>query len=163
MRFFLLLIISSFLPLISQAESLPQIDKVLIIKSERALHLLNRDQPVKTFRISLGKQPVGHKTREGDMRTPEGLYWIDWRKTSEKYQLSMHISYPSPKDRANAYLNGNAPGGMIMIHGTPVDDEYPEWFFQGLDWTEGCIALQNADMRQVWALVADGTLVEIRP
>lgn len=141
----------------------PPIDKVLVVKSERKLHLLSRGKPLKSYRISLGKQAHGPKQREGDSRTPEGLYWIDWRKTSDKYQLSMHISYPNARDLAKAHDQGVEPGGMIMIHGTPLDEEYPEWFFHTLDWTEGCIAMQNRDMREVWELVKDGTLIEIRP
>ncbi|MHA6494246.1 L,D-transpeptidase family protein [Pseudomonas borbori] len=140
-----------------------QVDKVLVVKSERTLQLLSRGQPLKSYRISLGKQPDGAKEREGDLRTPEGLYWIDWRKTSEKYQLSLHISYPNARDQSKARAKGVPAGGMIMIHGTPLDDEYPEWFFHTLDWTEGCIAMKNADMREVWGLVKDGTLIEIRP
>ncbi|MBS7663557.1 L,D-transpeptidase family protein [Pseudomonas lalucatii] len=141
----------------------PGVDKVLVLKSERKLQLLSRGQPLKSYRISLGKQPNGAKQREGDLRTPEGLYWIDWRKTSEKYQLSLHISYPNARDLAKAREQGVPAGGMIMIHGTPLDEEYPEWFFHTLDWTEGCIAMKNSDMREVWALVKDGTLIEIRP
>lgn len=139
------------------------VDKVLVLKSERKLHLMGRGDVLKSYRISLGKQPKGAKVREGDNRTPEGFYWIDWRKTSDRYNLSMHISYPNARDAANARKQGVPAGGMIMIHGTPLDDEYPEWFFGTLDWTEGCIAMQNADMREVWKLVQDGTLIEIRP
>jgi len=139
------------------------IDKVLVVKSERKLHLLSRGTPLKSYRVSLGKQPEGAKQREGDRRTPEGFYWIDWRKTSDKYNLAMHISYPNARDQANARKKGAPAGGMIMIHGTPLDAEYPEWFFHTLDWTEGCIAMKNADMREVWQLVKDGTLIEIRP
>lgn len=140
-----------------------QVDKVLVLKSERQLHLQQRGETIKSYRISLGKQPSGAKQREGDLRTPEGFYWIDWRKASDKYQLSLHISYPNARDLANASQAGVPPGGMIMIHGTPLDEEYPEWFFHTLDWTEGCIAMKNDDMREVWELVKDGTLIEIRP
>lgn len=140
-----------------------QVDKVLVLKSERKLHLQQRGETIKSYRISLGKQPSGAKQREGDLRTPEGFYWIDWRKTSDKYQLSLHISYPNARDLANARQAGVPAGSMIMIHGTPLDEEYPEWFFHTLDWTEGCIAMKNADMREVWSLVKDGTLIEIRP
>ncbi|VXC76797.1 conserved exported hypothetical protein [Pseudomonas sp. 8Z] len=139
------------------------IDKVLVMKSERKLYLQQRGETIKTYRISLGKQPTGAKQREGDLRTPEGFYWIDWRKPSDNYQLSLHISYPNARDLARAKQAGVAPGSMIMIHGTPVDEEYPEWFFHTLDWTEGCIAMKNADIREVWSLVKDGTLIEIRP
>lgn len=147
----------------SATKSVAKIDKVLVIKADRRLHLLSRGETLKSYRISLGKQPVGAKQREGDKRTPEGFYWIDWRRSSEKYNLSMHISYPNAKDRARAQRDKVPPGNMIMLHGTPVDEEYPEWYFHTLDWTEGCIALKNDDMREVWSLVADGTLIEIRP
>jgi len=139
------------------------VDKVLVLKSERKLYLQQRGETIKSYRISLGKQPNGAKQREGDLRTPEGFYWIDWRKPSDKYQLSLHISYPNARDLAKAKETGVPPGSMIMIHGTPLDEEYPEWFFHTLDWTEGCIAMKNADMREVWSLVRDGTLIEIRP
>ncbi|MCQ4265769.1 L,D-transpeptidase family protein [Pseudomonas stutzeri] len=139
------------------------IDKVLVIKSERQLYLLSRGKTLKSYRVSLGKQPAGAKLREGDQRTPEGLYWIDWRKPSDKFNLSMHISYPNARDLARAEAQGVPPGDMIMLHGTPLDEEYPEWFFHTLDWTEGCIALKNADMQEIWQLVRNGTLIEIRP
>ncbi|WP_120993557.1 L,D-transpeptidase family protein [Stutzerimonas urumqiensis] len=140
-----------------------RIDKVLVIKSERKLHLVSHGETLRSYRISLGKQPDGPKQREGDRRTPEGFYWIDWRKISDKYNLAMHISYPNARDLARAHAQGVPPGGMIMLHGTPIDEEYPEWYFHTLDWTEGCIALKNDDMREVWSLVKDGTLIEIRP
>ena len=91
------------------------IDKVLVVKSERKLHLMGRGEVLKSYRISLGKVPDGAKVREGDLRTPEGFYWIDWRKTSDKYNLSMHISYPNARDAANARKKGVSAGGMIMI------------------------------------------------
>lgn len=140
------------------------IEKILVLKSQRTLHLLGRSGvTLKTYPIALGKQPTGPKRREGDHRTPEGLYWIDWRKTSDNYNLSMHISYPNARDLSLARQRGHRPGGMIMLHGTPEDDQYPEWFFQTLDWTNGCIALKNSDMREIWDWVQDGTLIEIRP
>lgn len=138
------------------------VDKVLVIKSERKLHLMSHGKTLKSYRVSLGKRS-GPKQREGDQRTPEGLYWIDWRKTSDKYNLAMHISYPNRQDLERAKTQGVPAGGMIMLHGTPLDEEYPEWFFSTLDWTEGCIALTNQDMRELWHLVKDGTLIEIRP
>ena len=138
------------------------IDKVLVLKSAHQLQLISRGKVVKTYRISLGKQAKGPKLREGDQRTPEGLYWIDWRKTSENYNLAMHISYPNSRDKAQASKKGVAAGGMIMIHGTPVAEDYPEWYFSTLDWTNGCIAMKNSDMQEVWDIVKDGTLIDIR-
>ncbi|MCY1243370.1 L,D-transpeptidase catalytic domain [compost metagenome] len=100
---------------------------------------------------------------EGDKRTPEGFYWIDWRKVSDKFNLAMHISYPNITDSARSRREGVDPGGMIMIHGTPDTEENPEHLFHTLDWTDGCIAMRNMDMREIWNLVPDGTMIEIRP
>lgn len=141
----------------------PQVDKVLVIKSERRLQLISRGEPIKTYRISLGKQPKGPKQREGDKKTPEGFYWLDWRKQSERFNLAMHIDYPNVSDAARASQAGVKAGSMIMIHGTPINNEYPEWYFHTLDWTDGCIAMRNRDMQEVWSLVRDGTMIEIRP
>ncbi len=139
------------------------IDKILVLKSARRLQLISDGKPIKTYRISLGKQPKGPKMREGDKRTPEGLYWVDWRKKSDKFNLAMHINYPNISDAATARREGVNPGSMIMIHGTPDSEENPEELFHTLDWTDGCIAMKNYEMREVWSLVKDGTLVEIRP
>jgi murein L,D-transpeptidase YafK len=140
-----------------------RVDKILVLKSAHQLQLISHGEALKTYRISLGKFPKGQKLREGDRRTPEGLYWLDYRKVSDAYNLSMHISYPNISDSARARREGVNPGSMIMIHGTPVDENYPEWYFQTLDWTDGCIAMNNSDIREVWSLVKDGTLIEIRP
>nr|WP_304639474.1 L,D-transpeptidase family protein [Pseudomonas sp.] len=141
----------------------PPIDQLLVHKSERRLEVISEGEVIRSYRVALGRQPVGHKQQAGDKRTPEGIYTIDWRHRSPQFNLSMHLDYPNLKDRAAAYERGVDPGSMIMIHGTPVDEDYPEWFFKGLDWTDGCIALANDDMRELWNLVPDGTLVEIRP
>ena len=138
------------------------IDKVLVIKSQRQLQLISRGVTMKSYRVSLGKQQ-GPKQREGDQRTPEGFYWIDWRKTSDNYNLAMHISYPNISDSARSRREGVEPGSMIMIHGTPDTEDNPEDLFHTLDWTDGCIAMRNMDMREVWGLVPDGTMIEIRP
>lgn len=139
------------------------IDKVLVLKSARKLQLISDGKPIKTYRISLGKQPKGAKMREGDKRTPEGMYWVDWRKKSDKFNLAMHINYPNISDAATARREGVNPGSMIMIHGTPDSEDNPEELFHTLDWTDGCIAMKNYEMREVWNLVKDGTMVEIRP
>ena len=140
-----------------------KIEKILVLKSARKLQLISDGKPIKSYRISLGKQPKGPKLQEGDKRTPEGLYWVDWRKKSDKFNLAMHINYPNVSDAAQARRQGLNPGSMIMIHGTPDSEENPEELFHTLDWTDGCIAMKNYEMREVWSLVKDGTLVEIRP
>lgn len=152
-----------FLLACSSVLAAPPIDLLLVHKSERRLEVISEGEVIRSYRVALGRQPVGHKQQVGDKRTPEGIYTIDWRHRSPQFNLSMHLDYPNLKDRAAAYERGVDPGSMIMIHGTPVDDDYPEWFFKGLDWTDGCIALGNDDMRELWDLVPDGTLVEIRP
>jgi len=167
MRWLLALFCLSFVT-VSQASAVEILDgktieKVLVLKSAHQLQLINNGKPVKTYRISLGKQPKGAKLMEGDKRTPEGLYWLDWRKTSDRFNLAMHISYPNISDSARSRREGVEPGGMIMIHGTPDSEEFPEQYFHTLDWTDGCIGMRNVDMREVWNLVNDGTMIEIRP
>jgi murein L,D-transpeptidase YafK len=167
MRWLLALFCLSFIT-VSQASAVETlndkvIEKVLVLKSAHQLQLINDGKPIKTYRISLGKNPRGPKLMEGDKRTPEGFYWIDWRKTSNNFNLAMHISYPNITDSARARREGVAPGGMIMIHGTPDTEDTPEDLFHTLDWTDGCVAMRNRDMREVWNLVPDGTMIEIRP
>lgn len=139
------------------------VDKILVIKSARRLELISDGKVIRSYRISLGKQPKGPKLQEGDKRTPEGLYWVDWRKRSDKFNLAMHINYPNITDAAKARREGVNPGSMIMIHGTPDSEDNPEELFHTLDWTDGCIAMKNYEMREVWNLTKDGTMVEIRP
>ena len=167
MRWLLAVLCLSFAA-VSQASTVETLDgkiieKVLVLKSAHQLQLINDGKPLKTYRISLGKIPKGPKLMEGDKRTPEGFYWLDWRKTSDRYYLSMHISYPNISDSARSRREGVQPGGMIMIHGTPDSEDYPEQLFHTLDWTDGCIAMRNVDMREIWGLVKDGTMIEIRP
>ena len=141
MRWLLALFCLSFIT-VSQASAVETlngkvIEKVLVLKSAHQLQLINDGKPIKTYRISLGKNPRGPKLMEGDKRTPEGFYWIDWRKTSNNFNLAMHISYPNITDSARARREGVAPGGMIMIHGTPDTEDTPEDLFHTLDWTDG--------------------------
>ncbi len=146
-----------------RASASKSVDKILVIKSARRLELISDGKVIRSYRISLGKQPKGPKLQEGDKRTPEGLYWVDWRKRSDKFNLAMHINYPNVSDAAKARREGVNPGSMIMIHGTPDSEENPEELFHTLDWTDGCIAMKNYEMREVWSMVKDGTMVEIRP
>ena len=167
MRWLLAFLCLSFVA-VTQASTVETLDgkvieKVLVLKSAHQLQLINDGKPIKTYRISLGKNPKGQKLMEGDRRTPEGFYWLDWRKVSDRFNLAMHINYPNISDAARATRAGVNAGSMIMIHGTPINDEYPEWYFHTLDWTDGCIAMRNRDMQEVWELVRDGTLIEIRP
>jgi murein L,D-transpeptidase YafK len=154
----ILLICCVALPSIASAQS---VDTILIDKSDRTLALLLRGTVVKRYKsIKLGDAPVGHKRFEGDERTPEGAYRISGRNPGSKFHRSLRISYPNAADRAYAARLGRSPGGDIFIHGQPNRSpvERLTW-----DWTDGCVALSNAEIEEVWRLVRDGTRVTIRP
>jgi murein L,D-transpeptidase YafK len=136
-------------------------DAVLVYKSERLLMLLRAGEIIGHFPISLGKNPVGPKTHEGDARTPEGRYYLDWRNADSRFYRSIHISYPSPRDLAHAHRAGAPPGGMVMIHGLPNDPLRASIAWD--DWTDGCIAVANDAMDAIWNAVDDGTVIVIRP
>ena len=141
------------------------VDLVLVDKSDRTLTLLSGGFPLKTFTgLQLGDAPLGPKHFEGDERTPEGRYTIDYRNPRSAYHLSLHISYPDAADRAFAAAHGRSPGGDIMIHGQPngLPGADTGVRMPG-DWTDGCIALSNAEIEALWRLVPDGTPIEIRP
>ena len=137
---------------------------VLVEKAERRLQLLDADGAVlKSYTISLGGDPLGHKQREGDGRTPEGRYTIDWRNPQSAYHLSLHVSYPDEADKRRAAERGEDPGGMIMIHGMRNGLGWLGFLHQYADWTDGCIAVTNEEIEEIWRLVPDGTPIEIRP
>ena len=163
-RFFILVFILSS---ISSANELWQMaDKVIVKKSTRMLYLSSNGSIFKRYHISLGISPEGAKEIEGDMKTPEGLYVLDWRQKSKMYNRSIHISYPNEADKARAKEIGYPAGGMIMIHGTPPAwslSPYGDWMNILIDWTEGCIAMANDDMDEVWEQTTNGTLVVIVP
>ena len=138
-------------------------DKVLIEKKERRLTLLSRDQVIKTYKIALGGDPVGPKVRQGDNKTPEGTYIIDSRNSNSGYHLSLHISYPNKKDKMRAKYLGVPPGGDIMIHGIKNGLAWVGALHAGIDWTKGCIAVTDEEMEEIYRLVPNGTIVEIRP
>ncbi|MDX1588365.1 MAG: L,D-transpeptidase family protein [Oleiphilaceae bacterium] len=140
-----------------------RVDKVLVKKSERRLWLLQEGKPVREYRISLGSNPVGHKLFSGDHRTPEGRYTLDARNANSDFYKSIRISYPNQEDRRKAEAWGQDPGDAIMIHGLPNEAEDWAFAYVGLDWTEGCIAVTNEAMDEIWQLVKNGTTIEIRP
>ncbi len=139
-----------------------QADRVVVNKAARTIRLERDGKIIAEYGISLGGSPMGHKMREGDERTPEGSYVIDWRNPRSVAYLSLHISYPSDEDRQAAAAHGENPGGNIMIHGLPNGwgalGPLHRWF----DWTDGCIAVTNAEMRAIWSLIPDGTPIETR-
>lgn len=140
-----------------------QADRILVVKSERKLHLLRAGHILRTFDISLGLVPEGHKQREGDFRTPEGVYYLETKNSSSDYFLSIKVSYPNAEDRARARALGVDPGGQIMIHGLPNEPKYSEGAYRGSDWTDGCIAVSNSDMIDIWLMTSTNTAIEIRP
>ncbi len=139
------------------------VDKILIEKRERRLTLFSKGEVLKTYKIALGKNPEGPKERQGDNKTPEGIYIIDSRKRDSRYHISLHISYPNEKDKKRAKKLGVSPGGDIMIHGLKNSFSWAGDFHTSVDWTNGCIAVTNEEIEEIDRLVPDGTIVEIRP
>ncbi|MDX1756315.1 MAG: L,D-transpeptidase family protein [Marinobacter sp.] len=147
----------------SAMDDIPPVSEVVVRKDERRLYLMAGEQVVRSYRISLGDNPVGHKLYEGDERTPEGDYTLDWRNPHSDFYKSIHISYPNDRDRELASAWGLDPGGSIMIHGLPNEAGDLAFAYRGLDWTDGCIAVSNEEMDEIWQLVADGTPIRITP
>ena len=145
------------------AKPLPKAERVVVDKSERRLSLIRGEKVYRSYRISLGGEPVGQKQREGDLRTPEGRYVLDWRNPESCCYKSLHVSYPGAEDQRRAAERGDDPGGQIMIHGQINRRGWLGWLNQFRDWTHGCIAVRNAAMEEIWNAVDDGTPIEIRP
>jgi murein L,D-transpeptidase YafK len=138
-------------------------DLVLVFKSERLLHLMHGGEIIRSYRVALGTQPDGQKVQEGDGRTPEGAYRLDWRNPDSNFHLSLHISYPGPRDVESATELGVEPGSLIMVHGLPNGMTARQVGHPQTDWTAGCIAVTNEEIEEIWALVDDGTAIVIMP
>ena len=138
-------------------------DSIVVYKHERTLVLYNRGVPIRTYFVALGSKPVGDKERAGDQKTPEGLFYINAHNPASKFHLALRISYPDDAHRARAAALGADPGGDIMIHGLPL--EYSEAGKRHVqnDWTNGCVALSNQEIEEIWHAVPDGTPVQIKP
>ncbi|MTJ04694.1 MAG: hypothetical protein FH759_08390 [Sediminimonas qiaohouensis] len=136
----------------------PEVTRVILVKQERALHLMHKGVPLKSYDVGLGFAPNGHKEKEGDGRTPEGEYKIDRRNPDSEFHLSIGISYPNEKDIERAEEEGHDPGGDIFIHGRP-------WKYRkgGRDWTAGCIAVTNREIEEIYAMVRNETPITIIP
>jgi murein L,D-transpeptidase YafK len=139
------------------------IDLVRVLKAERKIQLLSAAVVQKEFKVALGGSPVGHKQREGDQKTPEGTYVLDYKKSDSAFYKAIHISYPNAQDIAHANKQGVSLGGQIMIHGQKNGLGWLSSVSQNFDWTNGCVALSNADMEEVWKSVKPGTQIELRP
>jgi hypothetical protein len=138
-------------------------DRIVIEKGARRLYLLRGDDVIVEYPVKLGLNPYGHKQREGDFRTPEGTYHLSRRNPNSEFFLSVEVSYPNSADRARARQAGVRPGGLIMIHGQPnVPRKSPDYYASN-DWTDGCIAVSNSDMVDIWQRTRLGIPIEIRP
>lgn len=138
-------------------------DRVRVFKRERRLELVNQGRVIKSYRIALGGEPVGPKARQGDHRTPEGLYILDSRNAHSQFYKSIHISYPNAQDRASARRQGVSPGGDVFVHGLPNGYGWVGSSHRLKDWTDGCIAVTNDEIDEIWSAVKDGTPIEILP
>jgi murein L,D-transpeptidase YafK len=140
-----------------------RVDRLVVLKSKRELQLWSNGTVLKTYRVSLGGQPVGRKERQGDHRTPEGQYVINGRNVNSRFHRSLRVSYPNAEDLARAAKRRIPPGGDIMIHGLPNGYGWVGRGHLAKDWTDGCIAVTDHEIEEIWSLVADGTPVEIKP
>lgn len=146
-----------------QAAPLPVADRVVVHKAERRMDLMRDGKVLRSYRVSLGLQPQGSKERAGDFRTPEGHYLLTRRNPRSDYFMSIQVSYPSDTDRRRARHNGWDPGGAIMLHGLPNSLRHPPDYYVHNDWTDGCIALSDSDMVEVWLMTHDNTPIDIEP
>lgn len=137
-------------------------DRVMVDKSDRIMTLHEQGKIIASYDISLGGAPEGHKTQEGDQKTPEGTYALDYKNENSSFYRSMHVSYPNAVDRAQADKRGVSPGGMIMVHGQRNGFGWLSSIMQHFDWTDGCIAITNDEMDEFMELVEPGTPIEIR-
>ena len=142
---------------------LPRIDHLVVRKSQRRLYLMDGGRIVRSYKVALGLEPVGPKERDGDFRTPEGWYRLARRNPRSDYFLSIQISYPNAEDLERAHVHHWQAGGSIMIHGLPNHLKNSPSYYQHNDWTDGCIAVSDADMVEIWLLTRDGTPIDILP
>jgi murein L,D-transpeptidase YafK len=138
-------------------------DRVVVNKAKRSLVLLRGASELKTYRVSLGRNPVGPKRREGDNRTPEGLYRIAEHKRDSAFHLALRVSYPESRDIEKSRVEGVRPGSDIMVHGLRNGLGWMGRFHRCFDWTAGCIALTNSEIEEIWRSVPDGTVIDIHP
>lgn len=158
-----LLAVLGMAPSAAPASAIEMADRVVVRKSERRLLLMRGDQVLRSFDVALGLSPTGHKQREGDFRTPEGNYLLAGRNPNSEFFLAIQVNYPGPDDLRRASREGVDPGGLIMIHGQPNRPSKPVEYYQTRDWTNGCIAVSNADMVDIWLMTPDNTPIQILP
>jgi murein L,D-transpeptidase YafK len=143
--------------------SVQEIDRIVIVKSRREMTLMAGAKTLKTYKVALGAQPVGTKERQGDHKTPEGHYIIDAKIEHSRFHRALHISYPNEVDRERARKLGVSPGGAVEIHGVGDNFSWVGALHREMDWTDGCIAVTNEEIDEIWLMVPVGTPVDIRP
>jgi len=158
-----LLIATAVMAASSSLGAAEKADHVVIVKSTKTLTLYKGEHVLGTYTVAFGAKPVGPKQQEGDERTPEGHYMLDFKKADSAFHKAIHISYPNPQDIENAHKLGVSPGGAIMVHGQSNHARWPSYIAQLFNWTNGCVALTNEDMDAVWQAVDAGTPIEIKP
>jgi murein L,D-transpeptidase YafK len=151
------------LPPLAGAANLQIADRVLVRKAERKLLLIRGDSVLRTFKVALGLEPQGHKLREGDFRTPEGSYLLVDRNPDSDFFLSIRVSYPNAVDVRRSRARGYLPGGGIMIHGLPNNPTRSPDYYRNTDWTNGCIAVSNSEMVDIWLMTARNMPIQILP
>ena len=138
-------------------------DRIVVRKGAHMLYLYHGDEIIGAYHVEFGLDPRGAKKREDDFRTPEGHYFLEGRNPHSAYFLSIEVSYPNQRDEARAQRHHWEPGGDIMIHGTPNDPRYPATYYETQNWTNGCIALSDSNMVDVWMKTRDGIPIDIYP
>lgn len=141
----------------------PKADRVVVLKTERKLVLMRGDYVLRVYRVALGRYPTGHKKQQGDAKTPEGTYTLDYKLKKSAFYRAIRVSYPNQRDITYARARGVDPGGKIMIHGLPNKMSADRVGHPMIDWTQGCIAVTNREMDEIWRMVDPGTPIEIHP
>lgn len=159
----LLIALAAAVPAAAAPTPAAKADLIVVEKAKRVLTLYAKKKQIKTYRIALGGNPIGHKQQEGDSRTPEGRYVIDAKNPWSSFHLSLRVSYPNRRDQAAARAKGVSPGGQIMIHGTPEYLSLVQATGVLSDWTAGCIAVSNAEIEEIYRMVGTGTPIVIKP
>jgi murein L,D-transpeptidase YafK len=149
--------------LFALATAQTRVDKILVLKKAHKLFLMSGDATVRSYSVALGRGGPGPKQRQGDHKTPEGLYRVDARNRASRFHRALHVSYPNDEDKARAHKLGLDSGGDIMIRGIQNGPGWLGSVHRVVDWTDGCIAVTDNEIEDIWTLVPDGTPVEIRP
>ena len=138
-------------------------DLVVVHKATHSLELYRHGALLKSYSVSLGRHPEGTKRHQGDGRTPEGQYVLDYRKPNSSFYRALHISYPSPADLVAARTQGVDPGGLVMVHGMKNGWGWLGRLHLAFDWTDGCVAVTDREMDEIWRAVPDGTKITLEP